>query len=147
MQKNNLVIGIFYTIIGIISLIVISIIKTKLDVLLFAFSFTFTLSGILMIGRYLYWSRPSKIKEYEERLDAEQINLHDERKKNLRNMSGRYAYLIGLVIISISIITFSVIDKFDVNFNARFIILYLSAYFIFQYIIGIIIFRHLSRKY
>lgn len=147
MQKSNLINGIISTIVGLISLILISFIETKIDGLLFTFSLTFTISGIIIVGRYLYWSRPSKINEYEERLDKEQINLHDERKEKLRNISGRYAYLIGLAIISISIITFSVIDKFDIISNARLIVLYLYAYLIFQYIIGIIIFRYLSRKY
>lgn len=147
MQKNNLTFGIFSTIAGIILLIAISIIETKLYGLLFSFSFAITMSGIFMVGKYLYWSRPSKIKELEERLDAEQINLHDERKEALRNKSGRYAYIIGLIIISISIIVFSVMSELDIPLDARFIVLYLSVYLVFQYAIGIIIFRKLNRKY
>lgn len=80
-------------------------------------------------------------------LEAEDIELKDERKTKLRDKSGRYAYLVGLVVLSISIVAFSVLGSLDVIQNVRLIIIYLGGLLVFQYIIGLVIYNHLSNKY
>ena len=46
-----------------------------------------------------------------------------------------------------SIMIFSILGTLEIIDNARMIVLYLSGYLVFQIIIGIVIFRHLLKKY
>ena len=101
----------------------------------------------MMIGKYFYCNAPQNRSKYTERIENETIELHDERKEKLRDKSGRYAYILGLVFISISVTLFSILECLGVIANARLIISYLAWYFIFQYIAGIVIFRYLNSKY
>jgi positive regulator of sigma E activity len=80
-------------------------------------------------------------------LENENIELHDERKEKFRDKSGRYAYLLGLVVISFSIVLFSVLGSLEIITNSKLIILYLGGYLVFQYIAGVVIFRHFNNRY
>ncbi len=73
--------------------------------------------------------------------------MGDERKERLRDKSGRYAYLLGLPVLSASVVLFAILGKLEVITNAKLIILYLAGYFVFQYVAGVVIFRHLNHKY
>ena len=68
-------------------------------------------------------------------------------KSKLRDKSGRYAYAIGLMTVSISIIIFSLLGQLEIIDNSRLIVLYLSGYLVFQIVIGIVIFKQLLKKY
>ena len=91
----------------------------------------------------IFWSSPKNKERYEERLENERIEQHDELKTKIRDRAGRYAYGIGLVVICFSILVFSILGALEVIDNARMIILYLSGYLMFQ----IIIFNKLMKKY
>ena len=80
-------------------------------------------------------------------MENENIELHDERKEKLRDKSGRYAYLLGLAVTSFFIVLFSILGNLEVITNYKLIILYLGGYLVFQYIAGVVIFRHLNNKY
>lgn len=75
------------------------------------------------------------------------IELHDELKSKLRDKSGRYAYAIGLMTVSISIIIFSILGQLEIIDNSRLMVLYLGGYLLFQIVIGIVIFKQLLKKY
>ena len=107
----------------------------------------FIFPGIMMICKYFYWSSPKNKEQYEERLENDRIEQHDELKTKIRDRAGRYAYGIGLVVICFSILVFSILGALEVIDNARMIILYLSGYLMFQIITGIIIFNKLMKKY
>ena len=62
-------------------------------------------------------------------------------------MMLRYAYAIGLMTVSISIIIFSILGQLEVIDNSRLTVLYLGGYLIFQIVIGIVIFKQLLKKY
>lgn len=147
MKKNNLLVGILYLLCGVICLVIALSLDTKLNSLLFGFSGAMIVPGIMMISKYLYWTAPKNKSKYAERLENEKIELHDERKEKLRDKSGRYAYVIGLLVTSFFIVLFSVLEKLEVITNSKLIILYLGGYLVFQYAVGIIIFRHLNNKY
>lgn len=100
-----------------------------------------------MLWKYYYWTRPENRKRYQEKIENENIELHDERKTMLRDKSGRYAYLIGLAVISVSMVVFSIMGNLNIIQNSELIILYLGGYLVFQYIIGVVIFNHLNKKY
>ncbi|WRS27065.1 hypothetical protein U6B65_12120 [Oscillospiraceae bacterium MB08-C2-2] len=147
MKKNNLFVGFVYIILGLLCLITALVWDTKLDSLLFGFTGAFMAPGAVAVGRYLYWNAPKNQARYSQRLEQQQIELEDERKKQLRNKAGRYAYILGIVVISFSITVFSVLGKLEILTDSIPISLFLTGYLIFQVLIGIFIFRHLEKKY
>lgn len=149
MKKNNLFEGIIYLLIGILFGMIAGLTNTKLESLLWGFMGAGIGGGSSLLWRYFYWTRPNNKSKYEERLQNEAIELHDERKEKFRNQSGRYAYILGLITICISILVFSVLDTLELELiqNTRILILYLGGYLVFQYIAGILIFRYLNKKY
>lgn len=100
-----------------------------------------------MIGKYFYWSRPKNRQRYEERLENERIEMNDELKQKLRDRSGRYAYVLGMVTVSLSIFVIGILEDLGLIGDSRPMVLYLAAYLIFQFIAGIVIFNRLLKKY
>lgn len=80
-------------------------------------------------------------------MEAENIELHDELKTMLRDKSGRYSYMIGLAVVSASIVLFSLLGKLGTIDGARVMVLYLGGYLIFQMMTGIVIFKLPLKKY
>lgn len=147
MKKSNLISGLLSTLIGAVFLIIALLYGTKLDSLFYGFAGAGIASGILQISKYFYWSSPKNKGKYQERLEQESIDLQDERKEKYRDKAGRYAYILGLAVIFVSIVVFSILGKLDIISNTKIIIIYLGVYCLFQYIAGIIIFKHLNSKY
>lgn len=147
MKKSNLYGGLIYLFTGLACLVIALNFESKLESLLFGFAGAGICSGAVILWKYYYWTRPENKDRYKEKLENENIELHDERKTILRDKSGRYAYIIGLIVISVSIVIFSVIDSFNIVQNTKLIIIYLAGFLVFQYIIGILIFNRLNKKY
>lgn len=147
MRKSHLLSGVLFVLAGITCIVVALMFDTKLNSLLFGVSAALIVPGIMEMLKYFYWTAPKNKKKYAEHLENESIELRDERKEKLRDKSGRHAYLLGLVIISISIIVFSILGQLEVVKNTNLIVIYLGGYFIFQYVVGILIFKHLDNKY
>ena len=147
MKKSNLVIGIVYMLFGVACLIVALFAETKLEGILWGFAGAGIVPGIMMICKYFYWSSLKNQKRYLERLENEQIEMHDELKTKVRDKAGRYTYILGLLVISASIFSFSILAALEIIDNVRMILLYLSGYLLFQVIAGIIIFNRLMKKY
>ena len=147
MKKRNLAVGVVYLLAGLTMLGIALLTETKLESLLFGFAGAGIVPGIAMICKYYYWSSPKHRERYAEKLEAEDIELHDERKEKLRDKSGRYAYLLGLFVVSVSVVVFSVLEKLEVLAESRMMVLYLSGYLLLQFAAGIIIYRRLAKKY
>lgn len=147
MKKGNLITGLIYLIVGISCFIIQNIFETGLDGILIGLTGAGVGGGVVMLWKYYYWTRPKNQKEYEDLVEGRTIDLQDERKEKLRDKSGRYAYILGLIILSISILVFSVLGSLDIINNSQLIVLYLGIFLIFQYIIGVVIYRYLSKKY
>lgn len=147
MKKSMLWTGLAYVVAGITLLAVFWSCETRVESLLFSFGFACLAPGLAMIGRYFYWSTPKNRDRYRERIERETIELHDELNVKLRDKSGRYAYLAGLAVLSLSIVVFSLLDAWEVIVDGRLMVLYLGAYFLFQILIGLIFFRRLKKKY
>ena len=75
------------------------------------------------------------------------INLHDELNEKLRDKSGRIAYLIGLLIICISEVVFSILGNAGIISNHKVIVLYLFVLLLVQIVIGKVAYRQLRKKY
>ena len=147
MKKGNLLEGILFVLGGIILLGAALLTDSVLDSLLIGFAAGAICSGIVMTFKYFYWSTSKNKERYQEKIENEKIELYDELKSKLRDRSGRYAYAIGLMTVSISIIIFSILGQLEVIDNLRLIVLYLGGYLIFQIVIGIVIFKQLLKKY
>lgn len=147
MKKSNLLEGILFVLGGVLLLCVALQTDSRLDSLLIGFASGGSCSGIVMVCKYFYWNSPKNRERYQEKIANEKIELHDELKTKLRDKSGRYAYAIGLMAISVSIVIFSILGKLELIDNARLIVLYLGGYFIFQIVVGIAIFNQLLKKY
>ena len=114
MKKSNLITGILYVLFGVVCLIVALLIETKLEGILWGFAGAGIFPGIMMICKYFYWSSPKNKEQYEERLENDRIEQHDELKTKIRDRAGRYAYGIGLVVICFSILVFSFLGALEV---------------------------------
>ena len=147
MKKSNLITGILYVLFGVACLLTALVIETKLEGILWGFAGAGIMPGFAMIYQYFYWSSPANKERYAELLENKRIEGHDELKTMIRDKSGRYAYLLGLLVISFSILVFGILGALEVIANARMIVLYLSAYLLFQFIAGVVIFNQLMKKY
>lgn len=147
MKKSNLITGILYALAGIVLLLIALLTDSKLDGPLFGFAGAGIGPGIYMICKYFYWSTPENKERYQEKTMAEKIEQHDELKVKLRDKSGRYAYVLGLMANSISMVIFSILGALEIIDHSRIIILYLGGYLVFQVVSGMAIFHHLLKKY
>ena len=148
MKKNNLMFGILYAILGSVFLIIaISHNDNKLSGVLWGLTGAMAGMGFAMIYKYIYWTRPKNKERYAEMLENERIDMHDELKEKLRDKSGRYAYVIGLVVITLSMMVFSVLSSLEIIKEGKLIVLYLGGLLVFLYLIGIIIYKRLLDKY
>lgn len=147
MKKSNLYTGITYLFMGLLFGVIAGFTNTKLESLIWGFAASGVGGGSVILWKYFYWTRPQNEIRYKERLENEFIELHDERKEKFRNQSGRYAYILGLITIWVSIVIFFVLESLQIIHHTRTLIIYLFGYLVFQYIAGIIIFRHLNNKY
>lgn len=147
MKKSYLIESMAFLLGGLVLLCVALLTDTVLDSLLFGFASGAICVGIVGICRYFYWKTPANAGRYEERLAQEKVELHDELKEKLRDRSGRYAYVWGLVIISASMAVFSILGKLEIVGDSRTIVLYLGGYLVFQAVLGSIIYHHLLKKY
>jgi len=147
MKKSRLITGGLYALFGVACLVIALLTETKLDGMLWGFVGAGIGPGIMMMGQYLYWSAPKNKERYEERLENERIEMHDELKTKVRDKAGRYAFLLGLLATCIAILVFGILGALEIIENTRVILLYLGGYLLFQEFAGIIIFRKLMEKY
>ena len=147
MKKGNLITGILYVLFGVVCVIVALLVETKLEGILWGFAGAGIFPGLMMIFKYFYWSSPKNRVRYEERLENERIEIHDELKTKVRNEAGRYTYSLSILVICFSILAFGILGALEIIDNTRMIVLYLSGYLLFQIIAGIVIFNKLMKKY
>lgn len=149
MKKSNLWCALAYALLGLAILLAGLVWETRLSSLMVGFGAGLLGSGAMQLVRYRKWTRPENADTYRERLEQEQIDLRDERKNMLRDRSGRYAYVFGLMLCAVSILTFHLLEALGIveETAARLVVLYLAAYLIIQYIAGFTVYRWLSKKY
>lgn len=147
MKKSNLLEGTLFILGGFILLWIGLQTDSVLDSLLVGIAAGSICSGIVTTCKYFYWTAPGNKERYQEKIAKETIELHDELKIKLRDKSGRYAYAIGLLTVSISIVVFSILGKLGIIGNPRILLLYLSGYLMIQIVTGIVIFHQLLKKY
>lgn len=149
MKKSDLWTGVGMTAAGILFLLAALLWETPLESILYGLFGAFAAPGTVQIYKYVKWTNPKNAPVYRERLEQEQIDLRDERKSMLRDRSGRYAYILGLLAVAVAMLAFSVLEAFGVvgEAEARLMILSLAGYALFQLVAGWVIYRLLDAKY
>lgn len=149
MKKRDLWTGVGMTAAGVLFLLAALLWETPLESLLYGLFGAFAAPGTVQIYKYVKWTNPKNAPVYRERLEQEQIDLRDERKSMLRDRSGRYAYILGLLVVAVAMLAFSVLEAFGVvgEAEARLMILSLGGYALFQLVAGWVIYRLLETKY
>lgn len=122
---------------------------TPLDSLLCGFFGALAGPGLVQVYKYFKWTKLETADSYQRYLEQEQINLRDERKEMLRNKSGRYAYILVLLLTAASILAFSVLGELGaVEAGAvRLVTVFLAAFLVIQYLAGIVIYKLLEKRY
>ena len=146
MKKSYLWTGVGMTALGLCCLLAALLLDTPLDSILCGLFGALTAPGLLQIYKYFKWGHSP---EYRAKLEEEEIDLRDERKEMLRNKSGRYAYLLGLVLTAASILVFFALEMLNVigESTGRLITIFLGGFLLVQYAAGLVIYRLLARKY
>ena len=146
MKKSDLWAGVGMIGLGLCCLLAALLLDTPLDSVLCGLFGALTAPGIVQIYKYFMWGRSP---EYRAKLEEEQIELRDERKEMLRNKSGRYAYILGLLAAAVAMTVFSFLGKLGMVDEAasRLMILFLAGYMVFQILAGWAIYRLLDKKY
>lgn len=144
MKKSNLIYGLIYIILGGISLYVAIAFDNKMSGIFYGMTGALGGSGIVTITRYFYWQKNKE--KYQQKLEIEEIEQQDELKQKLRDKAGKYTYWIGMLIIAISIMVYSILGVLDIM-DTKHIVVYLGAYLISQVCIGVIVFNSLLKKY
>ena len=146
MKKTELIWGFVYMLSGLACLLAAMFTDSRLDGFLFGFSGAGLGPGLIMIFRYFYWNSEKNREKYRELLENARIERNDELKERLRDKSGRRAYILGIFIVCLSILVFSLLDALGIM-EGRLMVIYLGGYLAVQLAAGIIIFNRLLKKY
>lgn len=149
MKKRDLWTGVGMIFAGVLCLLAALTWAAPLGGLFCGFCGAFTVPGIAQVCKYVKWSSPGNAPIYRERLEREKIELQDERKSMLRDKSGRYTYILGLLTLAAAIIVLYLLEAFGALGwrETRLIVLFAGCYILFQAIAGIVIYRLLEKRY
>lgn len=148
MKKSDLWTGIVMIAAGLACLAAVFL-DTVLSSLFAGLFGAFTAPGLMQVYKYRKYTDPKYREEYRARLEQEQIDLRDERKSMLRDRSGRYAYILGLLAAAVAMLVFSMLDAFGVvgEETARLMVFFLAGYAVFQLVAGWVIYQLLEKRY
>lgn len=142
MKKNVLYSGIGYLLMG-VTCILFELFSPqfKYDSLIWGLGGGCIGSGLSLMYKYFYWSRPKNAPQYTAKMKEEQINLNDERKIMLREKSGRITYIITFGVLFVINMVFTYILRVD-----TYILITLWLLWVFMYVCGVVVFYYLDKK-
>jgi len=97
-------------------------------------------SSIVQLIRIYYWQNPKRQKQYEEKKREAYINSIDERKQYLRAKAGHITYQIMTFVLLILSFVLTLLHI------QAWVIGMVFVLFLFQYFIGVIVFRILEKQ-
>ena len=149
MKKRELWFGLGMIAGGILFLLAALLLETPLDSLFCGFFGAFTAPGAVQVYKYVKWTKLETPDSYQRHLEEEQIELRDERKSMLRDRSGRYAYVLGMLLACAAIVVFSILGKLGVvpEEAAELLIYFLVAFLLVEFTAGILIYKRLEKRY
>lgn len=108
--------------------------------LLASFGFALLFSNLFRLVRIFYWQSPKHRAEYEAKAQEAHINLFDERNQTLRSKAGHITYqIMFFVLLELSII----LSLLRVEV---WVIGMIFLLFLFQWIVGIVVYRVLQKR-
>ena len=113
---------------------------------LWGMGFGLLLNGLVQLFQYWKWTRPENAAAYAERRELEQIEFHDERNVQLRDRSGRYAYLFGLAVGVLALLVLSGLEVFGLA-QTRWAVVFLGFYVLLQWLAGLWFYRRLKKQF
>lgn len=148
MKKHNFVTGIVFTLAGIVFFLAALFTHNELDSLLCGVAGGLLGPGVIILYKYFYAKAHKQDKEFQEKQDREDIELHDELNEKLRAKAGQYTYVLGMVVLAVSMPIFVVLDALQLfMMNNLMFIGFLFIYLMFQIFAGNIIFKYLLKKF
>lgn len=149
MKKSDLWTGLGMIALGVLFLLAALLWETPLESIFYGMFGAFAAPGTAQVCKYIKWSSPKNAPLYQERLEQEQIDLRDERKIMLRDRSGRYAYVLGLLAAALAIIAFAILEALGAvgEETARLMVFFLAGYAVFQLLAGWVIYQLLEKRY
>lgn len=147
MKKSYLLPGVIYIAAGLGFLILALRTDTRLNSVFSGLAGAGIVPGLMMIYKYFYWNKPENKQRYREKLENEQIEMHDELKSKLRDRAGRYTYIIGTLAISAAMLVFCILGELEMVADYKLIIFFLFGFMIFQFAVYIAVFNHLLKKF
>ena len=149
MKKRELWFGLGMIAGGILFLLAALLLETPLDSLFCGFFGAFTAPGAVQVYKYVKWTKLETPDSYQRHLEEEQIELRDERKSMLRDRSGRYAYVLGMLLACAAIVVFSILGKLGVvpEEAAELLIYFLGAFLLVEFTAGILNYKRLETRY
>lgn len=108
--------------------------------MLFAMGCGLAFGSIAQIVRIVYWQNPKRQAEYEEKKQEAHINSIDERKQYLRMKAGYVAYQIMTIFLLLIAFILAL-------FRAEaWVIGMIFSLFIFQWVVGTVVYRILEKR-
>ena len=110
------------------------------DTMVLSAGFGLVLAGLVHLLRVIYWQAPQRQEEYLARRQEAHINAVDERKQFLRMKAGHIAYQIMLVVLFVVALVLALARA------EAWVILLVFLLTVFQWAIGVVIFRVLEKR-
>ncbi|WP_102833792.1 hypothetical protein [Clostridioides difficile] len=146
MKKNMLYVGIIYFICGILLVLLATFTEFSFEAFIWGLSGAALGPGICMIFQYMYWSKPERAVDYEEKIKNQRIEMNDERRVMLRDKAGRITNQIMSYVLVILIFIVSILSVFSVMVISKWVLVVLGLLILFQFICSVVVYNKLDKK-
>lgn len=146
MKKNRLYVGVGYFICGILLVLLAIFTEFSFEAFIWGLSGAALGPGVCMIFQYIYWSKPERAIEYEEKVENQRIEMNDERRIMLRDKSGRITNQIMSYVLVIIIFIVSVLSVFSIMVISKWVLIVLGLLILFQFICWVVVYNKLDKK-
>ncbi|AVD35713.1 hypothetical protein [Clostridioides difficile] len=146
MKKNMLYLGIVYFICGILLVLLATFTEFSFEAFIWGLSGAALGPGVCMILQYMYWSKPERALDYEEKIKNQRIEMNDERRIMLRDKAGRITNQIMSYVLVILIFIVSILSVFSVMVISKWVLVVLGLLILFQFICSVVVYNKLDKK-
>ncbi|PBH95140.1 hypothetical protein [Clostridioides difficile] len=146
MKKNMLYVGIIYFICGILLVLLATFTEFSFEAFIWGLSGAALGPGVCMILQYMYWSKPERAVDYEEKIKNQRIEMNDERRIMLRDKAGRITNQIMCYVLVILIFIVSILSVFSVMVISKWVLVVLGLLILFQFICSVVVYNTLDKR-
>ena len=137
MKKNMLYVGIIYFICGILLVLLATFTEFSFEAFIWGLSGAALGPGVCMILQYMYWSKPERAVDYEEKI---------KNQRMLRDKAGRITNQIMSYVLVILIFIVSILSVFSVMVISKWVLVVLGLLILFQFICSVVVYNKLDKK-